>query len=196
MTKKRKTKKRAPATAAPKRRRRRSTRGLSGLPARRPSARKNLQEELKNGMIDIVAMGAGAFAAAKGVSMLDKMINKSDNKIMGMASPAAALVAGVAGAAMSNNPIVKALAKGVAVGGGIKLAEKALGKDNLLSGVDGDDMPLMLPGIGEAGMANLPELPHYSENNDAPPTTTGADHAYHLPPSSEVLNGGEEFIAY
>jgi len=155
-----------------------------------------LQEGLKNGVMDIVAAGVGTFVAAKGVAMLDGVINKSGGKAMGFVSPAVAAVAGVVGAAMVDNRIVQSLAKGVAVGGAIKLVEKAMGKDNLLSGLDENDRALMLPGIDEMGQADLPELPHYSENPDAPVTATGADYEYQMGRPNEVLSGNADFIAF
>jgi len=174
--------------------RRRSGRslGLAGISA--PKA-----NDLKNDLIDIAATAVGTYAAAKGVGMLDKMINKSGSKMMGYVAPAVVTAAGMAGAAlMGKNPAVKSFAKGVAMGGVIKLAEKALNKDNLLAGVD--DQPLMLPGIGSFGQAvlpeKLPELSHYSQNPNADVTTTGGDWAYRMGQPSEQLSGDDEdFIA-
>jgi hypothetical protein len=167
--------------------RRRSGFGLAGVSA---------PKDLKNDMLDIVAMGVGTFAAVKGVGMLDKVINKSGTKVMGMISPAVAALAGAAGATMMTDRFVKSLAKGVAMGGAFKLLEKALNKENLLSGLDDDDQPLMLPGIGSYGQAALPELSHYSENPEAPVTTTGGDPQYHMGQPSEMLSGDDEIIAY
>jgi hypothetical protein len=147
-------------------------------------------------MLDIVAMAAGTFAAVKGVGMLDKMVNKSGTKVMSMVSPAIATAAGVAGATMMSDRFVKSLAKGLAMGGAFKLAEKVLNKENLLSGLDDDDQPLMLPGIGSYGQAALPELSHYSENPEAPVTTTGGDPQYYMGQPSEMLSGDDEIIAY
>jgi hypothetical protein len=113
---------------------------------------------------------------------------------MGMVAPAVVTVAGVAGSMMGNG-MVKSIAKGVAMGGAVKLAEKAMNKENLLSGVD-DDQPLMLPGIGSYGQASLPELSHYSENPGADVTTTGGDPQYYMGQPSEVLSGDDEIIAY
>ena len=167
--------------------RHRSSFGLAGMSA---------PKDLKNDMLDIVAMAAGTFAAVKGVGMLDKVINKSGTKVMGMISPGIATLAGAAGATMMNDRFIKSVAKGVAMGGAFKLLEKVLNKENLLSGLDDDDQPLMLPGIGSYGMANLPELSHYSENPDAPVTTTGNDPQYHMGQPSEMLSGDDDLIAY
>ena len=180
-------------TAKRKSYRRRRSSGLSGLLGVKKSAPQN---DLKGEVLDIVLAAAGTFAAAKGVGMLDKMINKSDSKVMGMAAPAAVVAAGVAGAVILGDRLGKSLCKGVALGGAIKFAEKALGKDNLLAGLDDDDTPLMLPGVGDIGMANLPELSHYSENSNAPVTTTGGDPQYHMGTPSEMLNGDDEIIAH
>jgi hypothetical protein len=147
-------------------------------------------------MLDIVAMAAGTFAAVKGVGMLDKVINKSGTKVMSMISPGIATLAGAAGATMMSDRFVKSLAKGVAMGGAFKLAEKLLNKENLLSGVDEDDQPLMLPGIGSYGQATLPELSHYSENANADVTTTGGDPQYYMGQPSEMLSGDDDVIAY
>ena len=171
-------------------RRRRSSLGLGGISTSKLSA-KNATTEL----LDVALIAGGAIAAAKGIGMLDKIVNKSGSKMMGFVSPAVVTVAGVAGAMMGDG-MVKSVAKGVAIGGAVKLAEKALNKDNLLSGLDDDDQPLMLPGIGSYGMANLPELSHYSENSDAPVTTTGNDPQYHMGQPSEMLSGDDDLIAY
>jgi hypothetical protein len=80
------------------------------------------------------------------------------------------------------------------MGGALKVAEKAMNRENLLSGTD--DQPLMLPGIGSYGQAALPELSQYSVNADADVTTTGADPQYYMGQPSEVLSGDEEIIAY
>ena len=171
-------------------RRRRSSLGLGGISTSKLSA-KNATTEL----LDVALIAGGAIAAAKGIGMLDKIVNKSGSKMMGFVSPAVVTVAGVAGAMMGDG-MVKSVAKGVAIGGAVKLAEKALNKDNLLSGLGDDDQPLMLPGIGSYGMANLPELSHYSENSDAPVTTTGGDPQYHMGQPSEMLSGDDDVIAY
>ena len=171
------------------RRRRRSSLGLGGISTSKLSA-KNATTEL----LDVALIAGGAIAAAKGIGMLDKIVNKSGSRMMGFVAPAVVTVAGVAGAMMGNG-MVKSVAKGIAIGGAVKLAEKALNKDNLLSGLD-DDEPLMLPGIGSYGMANLPELSHYSENTDAPVTTTGGDPQYHMGQPSEMLSGDDDLIAY
>jgi len=189
----RKSSSRRTATAGKRRRR---SRGLAGVPARRSSQKSNLASGVKDGVMDIAAIGVGAFVAAKGVSMLDKAINKSGGKMMGMVSPGVVAVAGVAGSAMLKNGFAKTLAKGVAVGATLKLAEKALGKENLLSGIDDGDRALMMPGMGETGMAQLPELSHYSENPAAPVTAIGTDYEYQMGTPVDVLSGSEEFIAY
>jgi len=201
MTKKRKTstsRKKSSGSSVGKRRRR--TRGLSGVPARssRTARKSNLQKGITDGIMDVVAVGVGAFAAAKGASFLDKTINKSGGKAMGMVSPGIITVAGVVGSAMLNGKFAKSLATGLAVGGALKVTEKAMGKDNLLSGLDDDGQTLMLPGVGNTGIATLPELPHYSENPNAPVTATGSDYEYHMGMSPDVMSGGvgEKFIAY
>ena len=169
--------------------RRRRSSGLGGISTSKLSV-KNATSEL----LDVALIAGGAIVAAKGVGMLDKVVNKSGSKMMGFVAPAAVTVAGVAGAMMGNG-MVKSVAKGVAMGGAIKVAEKAMNKENLLSGVD-DDQPLMLPGIGSYGQATLPELSHYSENLNAPVTTTGGDPQYHMGQPSEMLSGDDEIIAY
>jgi hypothetical protein len=151
---------------------------------------KNATDEL----LDVALIAGGAIAAAKGVGMLDPIINKSGTKVMGMIAPAVVAAAGVAGAMMGQGA-VKSIAKGVAIGGALKVAEKALGKENLLAGTD-EETPLMIPGIGSFGQAALPELPQYSEIPDAEVTTTGADPQYYMGQPSEVLSGDEDVIAY
>ena len=168
--------------------RRRRSSGLAGLSTSKLSA-KNATTEL----LDVALIAGGAIAASKGIGMLDKVVNKSGSKMMGFVAPAAVTVVGVAGAMMGEG-MVKSVAKGVAMGGALKVAEKAMNKENLLSGVD--DQPLMLPGIGSYGQASLPELSHYSENRAAPATTTGGDPQYYMGQPSEMLNGDEEIIAY
>ena len=184
--------------ATRKRRRRRNRRttyrkrrssGLGGISTSKLNV-KNATSEL----LDVALIAGGAIAAAKSVGMLDGIINKSGSKMMGFVAPAAVTVAGVAGAMMGNG-MVKSVAKGIAMGGALKVAEKAMNKDNLLAGL-GDDQPLMLPGIGSYGQATLPELSHYSENRAAPATTTGGDPQYYMGQPSEMLNGDEEIIAY
>jgi hypothetical protein len=151
---------------------------------------KNATDEL----LDVALIAGGAIAAAKGIGMLDKVVNKSGSRMMGFVAPAVVTAAGVAGAMMGNG-MVKSVAKGIAMGGALKVAEKAMNKDNILSGVD-DDQPLMLPGIGSYGQAALPELSHYSENSDADVTTTGGDPQYYMGQPSEVLNGDDDIVAY
>jgi hypothetical protein len=151
---------------------------------------KNATSEL----LDVALIAGGAIAAAKGIGFLDRKVNKSGNKMMGIAVPAAVTLVGVAGAAMGEG-LVKAVAKGIALGGAVKAVEKAMNKENLLSGLD-DDQPLMLPGIGSYGQAALPALSHYSENPDADVVTTGGDPQYHMGQPSEMLSGNEDFVAY
>ena len=196
MTKRKKSNRKSSSSSTAGKRRRRSPRGLAGVPARRTAGKSNLQAGIKDGLIDVVAIGVGAFAGAKGSAFLDKTINKSGGKAMGFVSPGVVAVAGVAGSAMLKNPVAKAFAKGLAAGAALKVAEKAMNKDNLLSGTDDGDRALMLPGIGETGQAQLPELTHYSENPNAPVTATGSDYEYHMGTPVDVLSGGEEFIAY
>ena len=180
---------------ATKKRRRRKTyerrrsSGLAGLSTSKLNV-KNATSEL----LDVALIAGGAIVAAKGVGMLDKVVNKSGSKMMGFAAPAAVTVVGVAGAMMGDG-MVKSVARGVAMGGAIKVAEKAMNKENLLAGLD-DDQPLMFPGIGSYGQATLPELSHYSENPNAPVTTTGGDPQYYMGQPSEMLNGDDDIIAY
>jgi hypothetical protein len=148
-----------------------------------------------NELLDVALIAGGAVVAAKGIGMLDRVVNKSGSKMMGFVAPAVVTAAGVAGAVMGEG-LVKSVAKGVAMGGALKVAEKAMNKENLLSGLDDDDQPLMLPGIGSYGQAALPELSHYSENPDAPVTTTGGDPQYYMGQPSEMLSGDDEIIAY
>jgi hypothetical protein len=161
------------------RRRRRSTyskrhsSGLSGFSTSRLNV-KNATGEL----LDVALIAGGAIAAAKGIGMLNKIVNKSGSRMTGFIAPAVVTAAGVAGAMMGEG-MVKSVAKGIALGGAVKVAEKAMNRENLLSGVD-DDYPLMLPGIGSYGQAALPELSHYSENPDAPVTATGGDPQYYM----------------
>jgi hypothetical protein len=162
--------------------------GLGGI-----STSKLNVKNATNELLDVALIASGAIAAAKGVGMLDKVINKSGTKVMGMIAPAAVAAVGVAGAMMGNG-MIKFVAKGVAMGGALKVAEKAMNKENLLSGVD--DEPLMLPGIGSYGQAALPELSQYSENANADVTTTGGDPQYYMGQPSEVLSGDDEIIAY
>jgi hypothetical protein len=171
------------------RRKRRSSLGLGGISTSKLSA-KNATNEL----LDVALITGGAIAAAKGIGALDKIVNKSGSRAMGFVAPAVVTVAGVAGAMMGDG-MVKSVAKGVAMGGAIKVAEKAMNRENLLSGVD-DDQPLMLPGIGSFGQAALPELSHYSENPNAEVTTTGSDPQYYMGQPSEVLSGDDDVIAY
>ena len=151
---------------------------------------KNATSEL----LDVALITGGAIAAAKGIGMLDKAVNKSGSKMMGFVAPAVVTAAGVAGAMMGDG-LVKSVARGIAMGGALKVAEKAMNRENLLSGVD-DDQPLMLPGIGSYGQATLPELSHYSENADAPVTTTGGDPQYYMGQPSEMLSGDDDIVAY
>lgn len=174
-----------------KRSRRRTSRRRSGGLAGFSTSRMNVKNAT-NELLDVVLTAGGAIVAAKGVGMLDKVVNKSGSKLMGFVAPAVVTVAGVAGSVMGEG-LVKSLAKGLAMGGALKLAEKALNKDNLLSGVD-DDQPLMLPGIGNFGQANLPELSQYSEIPDADIRTTGADPQYYMGQPSEVLSGDEDIV--
>jgi hypothetical protein len=146
-------------------------------------------------LLDVALIASGAVAAAKGIGMLDKVVNKSGSKMMGLVAPAVVTAAGVAGS-MIGDGMVKSVAKGIAMGGALKVAEKAMNKENLLSGLDDDDQPLMLPGIGSYGQAALPELSHYSENSDVPVTTTGGDPQYYMGQPSEMLSGDDEIIAY
>jgi len=170
-------------------RRRRRSSGLGGISTSKLSV-KNATNEL----LDVALIAGGAIAAAKGIGMLDGIVNKSSSKMMGFVAPAVVTAAGVAGAMMGDG-MVKSVAKGIAMGGALKVAEKAMNKDNLLSGTD-DDQPLMLPGIGSYGQAALPELSHYSENADAPVTTTGGDPQYYMGQPSEMLSGDDEIVAY
>jgi hypothetical protein len=163
--------------------------GLAGLSTSKFSV-KNATSELLN----VACIAGGAFAAAKGIGFLDRKVNSSGNKLLGLGVPLAVTLIGVAGASMGKNAIVQSVAKGVAVGGAIKLAEKGLNKENLLSGLD--EEPLMLPGIGSYGQAALPELPHYSENPNADVTTTGGDPQYYMGQPSEMLSGDEDFVAF
>ena len=167
--------------------RRRRSLGLGGISTSKLSV-KNATNEL----LDVALIAGGAIAAAKGVGMLDRVVNKSGSKMMSLVAPAVVTAAGVAGAMMGDG-MVKAVAKGIALGGAVKVAEKAMNKENLLSGFD---EPLMLPGIGSYGQAALPELSHYSENADAPVTTTGGDPQYYMGQPSEMLSGDEEIVAY
>ena len=169
-------------------RRRSRSLGLGGISTSKMSV-KNATTEL----LDVALITGGAIAAAKGVGMLDKVVNKSGSKMMGFVAPAVVTAAGVVGAMMGNG-MVKTVAKGIAMGGALKVAEKAMNKENLLSGVD--DQPLMLPGIGSYGQAALPELSHYSENSDAPVTTTGGDPQYYMGQPSEMLSGDDDIVAY
>jgi len=162
---------------------------LGGISTSKLNA-KNATTEL----LDVALIAGGAIVASKGIGMLDKAVNKSGSKMMGLVAPAVATVAGVAGAMMGNG-MVKSVSKGIALGGALKVAEKAMNKENLLAGLD-DDQPLMLPGIGSYGQASLPELSHYSENPNAPVTTTGGDPQYYMGQPSEMLSGDEEIIAY
>jgi hypothetical protein len=146
----------------------RSSLGLGGISPSKMSA-KNATTEL----LDVALIAGGAVAAAKGIGMLNNVVNKSGNRMIDIAVPLGVAAVGVAGAIMGDG-MVKSVAKGVAIGGAVKLAEKALNKENLLSGFDDDDQPLMLPGIGSYGMANLPELSHYSENPAADVTPQAA----------------------
>jgi hypothetical protein len=151
---------------------------------------KNATSEL----INVVCIAGGAVAAAKGIGILDRKINTSGNKLIGLGVPLAVAAVGVLGATMGKNNIVQSVAKGVAAGGALKFAEKLMNKENLLSGLD--EQPLMLPGIGSYGQAALPELSHYSENPNADVTTTGGDPQYYMGQPSEMLSGDEEFVAY
>lgn len=162
--------------------------GLAGI-----SAAKVNKKEAVNDLLEIVITSVTTVAAAKGISWLDKKINKAGTKVMGLASPAIALVAGGAGSVFLKNNLMKAACKGIAMGGAIKGAEKLMNKENLLSGID-EDQPLMLPGIGSYGMSNLPELPHYSENPEAEPTVTGGDPQYYMGQPSEVLSGDDDEV--
>ena len=175
-----------------RRKRRKSNRrrslGLAGISTSKLNV-KNATSEL----LDVALIAGGAIAASKGVGMLDKVVNKSGSKMMGFVAPGIVTVAGVAGAMMCGG-MVKSVAKGIAMGGALKVAEKAMNKENLLSGVD--DEPLMLPGIGSYGQAALPELSHYSENGDAPVTTTGGDPQYYMGQPSEMLSGDDDIVAY
>jgi hypothetical protein len=149
--------------------------------------------DIKTDLIDIAATAVGTFAAAKGASILSNKLNKG--KMVDMAIGGAVVVAGIAGGAfMGKNPVVKSLARGVAIGGALKLAEKALGKDNLLAGLEDDSRPAMLPGIGDVGQADLPELEYDLSGTEAP--ATGGDYEYRMGTPSEQLSGNEEFIAY
>ena len=172
-----------------KRRNRRS--GLAGLPTGKINA-KNATDSL----LEVGLTIGGALVAAKGIGMLESKINPDGtSKVKGMIAPGVAAAAGIVGTMMSEG-MVKSIAKGVALGGAVKLVEKAMGKDNLLGlGDDGDDRPLALPGIGRIGIADLPELPQYSENTDADVTTTGGDPRYYMGQQNEVLSGDEEIIA-
>jgi len=150
-------------------------------------------------VIDIAAMVGGAVLASKGASMLNKVVNKNNESgLKGMIAPGAVTGVGIVGSVLLGNRIAKSVAKGVAIGGAIKTAEKVLKKDNLLSGIDGE--ALMMPGIGDVigrtGMSVLPELSHYSENPNAPVTSTGGDYEYHMGTPSEVLSGDDEFFAH
>lgn len=165
-----------------KRRKKRRSSGLAGLP-------KIKAKEAGNELLDVALIAGGTILASKGVALLDRTINKNNSKVIGLVVPGVVTLAGLAGSIMGKG-LIKSLSKGVTLGGGVKLAEKALNKTNLLSGVD--DEPLMLPGIGDVGYANLPELSHYSENDEADVTTTGNDPQYYMGAPSEVLSGDEE----
>ena len=175
-----------------KRRSRRSL-GLLGLPA---------PANAKGDMLDIAAVAVGAIAGANGAGLLSsKVFNKgeSSNKMKGMIAPGILTVVGAAGSTVLKNRMAKSVAKGLAVGAAFKLVEAGTTKNPmaLLSGVDDyESRPLMLPGVGEIGQANLPELSHYSENEDAPVTSTGADYEYRMGTPSEVLSGDDDIIAY
>ena len=168
---------------------RRRSSGLGGI-----STSKLNVKNAANEALDAALIAGGAIAAAKGIGILDKAINKSGGRMMGFVAPAVVTAAGVAGAMMTAG-MVKSVAKGVAIGGALKVAEKAINKENILSGMD-DNQTLMLPGIGSYGQAALPELPHYSENPNAEATTTGGDPQYYMGQPSEVLNGDDDVIAY
>ena len=183
------TKKRRSKNSVSRSYRRRRSSGLGGL-----STSKLNVKNATNELLDVALIAGGAIAAAKGVGALDRVVNKSGSKMMGFVAPAVVTAAGVAGAMMGDG-MVKAVAKGIAMGGALKVAEKAMNKDNLLSGMD-DDQPLMLPGIGSYGQAALPELSHYSENADAPVTTTGGDPQYYMGQPSEMLSGDDDIVAY
>ncbi|GHT78376.1 hypothetical protein FACS189464_1700 [Bacteroidia bacterium] len=165
--------------------------GLAGLPTGKLNA-KNATESL----LDVGLTIGGAIAASKGIGFLaGKLDPDGTSKMKGMLAPGIATVAGLAGTMMSDGH-VKSIAKGVALGGAVKLVEKAMGKENLLGLGDdgeGDNRPLALPGIGL--LADLPELPRYSENADADVATTGGDPRYYMGQPNEVLSGDEEFIA-
>ena len=165
-------------------RRRRSSSGLAGF---------SKPKDAKNDILDIALMAAGTFAATKGVGMLDRIINKSDSKLMSMAAPALVTAVGVAGATLSSNRMVKSVAKGIATGGGFKLAEKALNKPGLLSGAE--NRPLMLPGIGEYEQAELKELSQYSENLNADAIYNSGDPQYNMGTQTELLGYNDDLIA-
>lgn len=165
-----------------KRRKKRRGLGLAGLP-------KIKAKEAGSELLDVALIAGGTILASKGVALLDRTINKNNSKVIGLVVPGVVTLVGLAGSIMGKG-LIKSLSKGVTLGGGVKLAEKALNKTNLLSGVD--DEPLMLPGIGDVGYANLPELSHYSENDEADVTTTGNDPQYYMGAPSEVLSGDEE----
>ena len=169
--------------------RRRRSPGLGGI-----STSKLNVKNATNELLDVALIAGGAIAAAKGIGMLDKAVNKSGSRMMGFVAPAVVTAAGVAGAMMGEG-MIKSVAKGIAMGGALKVAEKAMNKENILSGVD-DDQTLMLPGIGSYGQATLPELSHYSENPNAEVTTTGGDPQYYMGQPSEVLNGDDDVIVY
>lgn len=165
-----------------KRRKKRRSSGLAGLS-------KIKAKEAGSELLDVALIAGGTILASKGVALLDRTINKNNSKVIGLVVPGVVTLVGLAGSIMGKG-LIKSLSKGVTLGGGVKLAEKALNKTNLLSGVD--DEPLMLPGIGDVGYANLPELSHYSENDEADVTTTGNDPQYYMGAPSEVLSGDEE----
>ncbi len=180
------------------RKRRRST-GLAGITSK-PSAKTAMDE-----LMDVALIGGGAVAAVKLSGVVDKIVNKDGSKIKGLIAPGGIALVGAAVALMTGGKTdgrdkmkrgINALAKGAAMAGIVKCIEKAINKGTLLSGTD-DDQPLMLPGIGSFGMADLPELPHYSENSNADVTTTGNDPQYHMGTPSEVLSGDDdEVVAY
>ncbi len=177
-----------------KRKRRSYRRSNKGIGLGELPVQKFNKKEAVNGALAAVLAAGGLFIAAKGSGWLDKTINKNNSKAMGIFSPGLLTLAGIAAATFTKDA-VKAFGHGLAAGGLIKVIEKVSGKENLLAGTD-DDQPLMLPGVGDIGFADLPELSHYSENPEADVTTTGNDPQYRMGQPSEILSGDDEIIAY
>jgi hypothetical protein len=181
---------------------RRST--LGALTATKSKSSVNIVEEL----VDVALIAAGAFAAAKGTAKLSEVL-PSGNKIVELAAPAVVTLVGVGAGAMMESRPIRALGKGIAVGGAVKLAEKALDKPNLLSGLDEndgyEDLPELLPedgtiyglgrppvpGLGQTmtpgiGTAHLPVIQHMDVPQGVEADATGIDYHYRMPRRPEV----------